>query len=60
MVYFNFDEFKRALKKREEERYAKLKEEIAKLRENIEAFLTLFFESTTSKSQTNYNGLSMY
>lgn len=60
MPRFNFEEFKLALKRREEERYAKLQEEIKKLRDNIEKFLTLFFESTTSKSQTTYTSLGMY
>ena len=60
MARFNFEEFKLALKKREEERYAKLQEEIRKMRDNIEHFLTLFFECTTSKNQTNYSNLQMY
>ena len=56
----NFQKFKLALKKREEEQYARLQEEIRKMRDNIEHFLTLFFESTAGRSQTNYNGLEMY
>ena len=60
MARFNFEKFKLALKKREEERYAKLQEEIRKLRDNIEKVLTMFFESTTSKAQTRYSGLGMY
>ena len=39
MARFNFEEFKLALKKRDEERYAKLQEEIRKMRNNIEHFL---------------------
>lgn len=60
MVNFNFEEFKRVLKRREEENYAKLKAEVKKMKENIEHFLELFFESSTSKSQTRYTGLEMY
>ena len=60
MFYKNFEKFKLALKKREEERYEQLKEEIRKMRDNIEHFLTLFFESTASKAQTNYSNLQMY
>ena len=56
----NWEKFKQALKKREEEKYEALKAEVKKLRENIEKMLTLFFESTTSKSQTNYSGLGMF
>ena len=56
----NFEKFKLALKKREEERYAKLQDEIRKMRDNIEHFLTLFFESTSGQSQAKYTGLEMY
>lgn len=56
----NFEKLKLALKKREEENYAKLQEEVRKLRDSIEHFLTVFFESTSSKAQTNYRGLEMY
>ncbi|MBQ7764401.1 hypothetical protein IJ384_03415 [bacterium] len=56
----NFEKFKQALKKREEENYLALKAEIKKLQANIERFFELFFESTTSKSQTQFNNLSMY
>ena len=60
MRKFSFEDFKLAMRKREEERYAKLQEEIRKLRDNIEKVLTMFFESTTSKAQTRYSGLGMY
>ena len=60
MFYKNFEKFKLALKKREEERYEQLQEEIKKMRDNIEHFLKLFFECTTSKAQTNYSNLQMY
>ena len=60
MFYKNFEKFKLALKKREEERYEQLKEEVRKTRDTIEHFLTLFFESTSSKAQTNYTNLQMY
>ena len=60
MARFNFENFKLSLKKREEERYAKLQEEIRKLRDNIEKVLTMFFESSTSKAQTRYAELGMY
>lgn len=60
MKNITFENLKKALKKREEENYARLREEIIKLRDNIEHFLTVFFESTASKAQTNYQGLEMY
>ena len=56
----NFERMKKALKKREEENYARLQEEVKKLRDNIEHFFTLFFESTTSETQTRYSTLSLY
>ena len=60
MKNITFENLKKALKKREEENYARLREEILKLRDNIEHFLEVFFESTASKAQTNYQGLEMY
>ena len=60
MFYKNFEKFKEALRKRDEERYAQLQEEIRKMRDNIEHFLTLFFECTTSKAQTKYSELGIY
>ena len=56
----NFERMKKALKKREEENYAKLQDEVKKLRDNIEHFFTLFFESTTSEAHTRYTTLGMY
>ena len=60
MSGFNFEEFKLALRRKREENYAKLLEEIRILKKNIEAFLTKFFESTASQAQTNYSGLQMH
>ena len=60
MFYRNFEKFKLAQKKREEERYEQLKEEVRTTRDKIEHFLTLFFESTSSRAQTNYSSLQMY
>ena len=60
MFYRNFEKFKQALKKREEERYEQLKEEVRTTRDKIEYFLTLFFESTASKAQTSFSNLQMY
>ena len=56
----SWEKFKQALKKYEEERYEALCAEVRKMRENIEKMLTMFFESTTSKSQTNYSGLNAF
>ncbi len=56
----NFENFKRALKKREEERFEQLKAEVRKVKATIEKLLTMFFESTACQSQTKYSGLDMY
>lgn len=55
-----FIELKKALRKRDRKNYRILKLEIRKIKANIEKFLTMFFESTTSQNQTNYSSLSMY
>lgn len=60
MAGFIFEDFKRALKKREEENFLKLKEEIRKLQFNIEKFFTFFFESTANQTQTKYSNLGIY
>jgi hypothetical protein len=60
MAGFNFEEFKLLLQRKREENYKKLLEEIKVLKANIEHFLTLFFESTTSKTQTMYTNLQMH
>lgn len=57
---YSFEKLKKALKKREEEQYNALKKEVKQLREKIEHALTMFFESSTSRAQTNYHGLEMY
>ena len=56
----NYERFKKALKEYEEKKFQELQAEVKKMKENIEHFLTLFFESTASKSQTRYSTLNMY
>lgn len=60
MAGFNFEEFKLLLQRKREENYKKLLEEIRELKAKIEHFLTLFFESTTSQTQTTYTNLQMH
>ena len=60
MAGFNFEEFKLLLQRKREENYKKLLEEIRELKANIEHFLTLFFESTTSQTQTTSTNLQMH
>ena len=60
MAGFNYEKFKEALKRREEEAYAALKDEVAKVRDNVEKMLALFCESSANQARTNYSGLEMY
>ena len=55
----NFKKFKEALRKRDEERYLMLQNEIKKMRDNIEKFLTMFLESTSNQARTSYGGLEI-
>lgn len=57
---YSFEDLRRALKKREEERFNALKKEIKQLRDKIEKLLTLFFESSAGQAQVNYSGLEMH
>ena len=60
MAGFNYEKFKEALKRREEESFAALKAEVAKVRDNVEKMLALFCESSANQARTNYSGLEMY
>lgn len=55
-----FENLKKALKRKEEENYAKLREEVKKVRATIEKILTMILESSASVAKTNYSGLEMY
>ena len=57
---YSFERLKKVLKKKQEARFRLLKREIRHMRDNIEKALTMFFECSTSKAQTNYSGLQMY
>lgn len=57
---YNYENFKNAIKKYEEKRYQELRKEVKKVKNCIEKMLTLFFESSSGKAQSNYNGLEMY
>ena len=57
---YNLEKVKRIIKKKQEARYRLLKREVRHMRENIEKGLTMFFESTAGRAQTNYSGLEMY
>ncbi len=60
MAGFNYEKFKEALKRREEESFAALKAEVAKVRDYVEKMLALFCENSANQARTNYSGLEMY
>ena len=57
---FNYERFKQALKKLQEESYELLMKEVKKVKETIEKILTLILENSASNARTNYSGLEMY
>ena len=56
----NYEKFKQALKRRQEESYELLMQEVKKVKETVEKLLTLAFECSASQARTNYTGLEMY
>ena len=56
----NYEKFKQALKRRQEESYELLMQEVKKVKETVERLLTLAVESSASQARTNYTGLEMY
>lgn len=58
-MLFNYESFKRALKRVEEERFELLKKDIAQVKAWVEKMLTLSLESTANLSRTNYLGVDM-
>ena len=57
---YSFEKLKMVIRRKQEARYRLLKREVRHMRENIEKGLTMFFESTAGRAQTNYSGLEMY
>ena len=57
---YSFERLKKVLKWKSEARFRLLKREIRHMRDNIEKALTMFFESSAGRAQTNYTGLQMY
>lgn len=58
-MLFNYESFKRALKRVEEEKFALLKKDIEQVKAWAEKMLTLSLESTANISRTNYLGVDM-
>lgn len=54
MIGFDYNSFKEALKRVQEERHALLLQDIQKVKAFVEKMLTLFLESSTNMSRVNY------
>jgi hypothetical protein len=54
MLGFNYEHFKEALKKLEQENHARLMKDIEKVKTFVEKSLTMFLESNTNKTMLNY------
>lgn len=59
MLGFDYNRFKEALKKVQEENHARLMEDIAKVKTFVEKLLTLCLESNASMSRASYPGLEV-
>lgn len=59
MPGFNYDRFKEALRKAQEDSYALVLKDIQIVKAWIEKALTLFLESSTNMARTNYPGLEI-
>lgn len=59
MLGFNYNSFKEALKKVQEENHVRLMEDIEKVKAFVEKALTLCLESTANMSRTSYQGLEL-
>lgn len=59
MIGFNYESFKLALKKAQEESHAVLMKDIEKVKAFVEKALTLCLESTSSVSRASYPGLEV-
>lgn len=56
---FNYEKFKNALRKVEEERFLALKKDIEQVKAFVEKALTLCLESTANMSRTSYSGVDI-
>lgn len=56
---FNYERFKNALKKVEEERFLALKRDIEQVKAFVEKALTMFLESSANTSRASYLGVDL-
>jgi len=59
MAGFNYNNFKEALKRVEEENHAKLMADIENVKAFVEKALTMFLESSSNMARTTYPGVEM-
>lgn len=59
MLGFDYNRFKEALKRVEDENYAKLMQDIEKVKATVEKALTLCLESSANMSRVDYPGLEI-
>lgn len=59
MIGFNYNNFKAALKRLEEQKHAELMADLEKVKAFVERVLTLCLESNASVSRANYPGVEL-
>lgn len=59
MFGFDYNSFKEALKRVQEENHARLMEDIEKVKTQVEKILTLCLESSSSLSRAAYPGIEL-
>jgi len=59
MLGFNYDSFKEAIKKVEQENYARLMNDIEKVKAFVEKALAMFLESNTNMTQVRYPSVGL-
>ena len=59
MLGFNYNSFKEALKKVQEENHVRLMEDIEKVKAFVEKALTLSLESSANMSKASYPGIDL-
>lgn len=59
MSGFNYDSFKAALKRVQDENHERLMDDIEKVKAFVEKALTLCLESNASKARMNYPGVEL-
>lgn len=59
MIGFNYDSFKEAVKRVEQENYARLMDDVEKVKVFVEKALTLCLESNANTARMQYPGVEL-